>query len=63
MYQNVLAEMARNNYTREKLSEEIDVCLPSLRKKIRGTMPWKSNEIDYLLSLFDVTYEYLFKKF
>lgn len=63
MYQNIKAEMARNNLTREKLAEEMNVCLPSLRKKIRGTIPWKSNEIDYLLSLFGVTYEYLFKKF
>lgn len=63
MYNNILAEMARNGYTREKLAAEMKMCLATLRKKIRGDILWKSDEIDYLLSLFDVTYEYLFKKF
>ena len=63
MYQNIKAEMARNNLTREKLAEQMNMTLPSLRKSIRGDRSWKIDEIDYLLSLFGTTYEYLFKKF
>lgn len=63
MYQNIKAEMARNNLTREKLAEQMNMTLTSLRKSIRGDRSWKIDEIDYLLSLFGTTYEYLFKKF
>ena len=63
MYKNILAEMARNDYTREKLAIEMKLAVPTFRKKIRGDVPWKIDEIDYLLSLFGTTYEYLFKRF
>lgn len=62
MYQNIIAEMARNNMTREKLAEHMKMGLPALRKSIRGTRAWKIDEIDELLSLFGTTYEYLFQK-
>ena len=63
MYQNIIAEMARNNYTREKLAKRLDISLPNLRKRIRGDAQWKINEIYELLSLFDTDFEYLFTKF
>ena len=63
MYQNIIAEMARNNLTREKLASQMKMSLPALRKRIRGDISWKSDEIDYLLSLFGTSYEYLFTKF
>jgi hypothetical protein len=63
MYQNIIAEMARNNLTREKLASQMNMNLTSFRKSIRGDRSWKIDEIDYLLSLFGTTYEYLFKKF
>lgn len=63
MYKNILAEMARKDYTREKLANDMNICHTTLRKKISGTKQWKTKEIDYLLSLFGTTYEYLFQKF
>lgn len=65
MYQNILAEMARNGYTREKLATEIGISVVSLRKKIKGEIPFNINEILKILSIFgqELTFEYLFKKF
>lgn len=64
MYQNILAEMARNGYTREKLAREMKMALPTLRKKLKGEVPFKMDEIEKLLSLFgrELTFEYLFQK-
>lgn len=65
MYQNILAEMARNGYTREKLATEIGISVVSLRKKIKGEIPFNINDILKILSIFgqELTFEYLFKKF
>ena len=64
MYQNIIAEMARNGYTREQLAKKMNFALPTLRKKLRGDVPWKMDEIEKLLSLFgrELTFEYLFQK-
>lgn len=64
MYPNIKAEMARIGYTREKLAIELNITLPTLRKKINGDVPFKMNEIEKLLSLFgrELTFEYLFQK-
>lgn len=64
MYNNILAEMARNGYTREMLAKKMSISLPTLRKKINGEIPFNMNEILELLSIFgkELTFEYLFKK-
>lgn len=65
MYNNILAEIARNGYTRERLANEIGISVPSLRKKIKGEVPFNMEEILKILSIFgkELTFEYLFKKF
>jgi len=61
MYRNILAEMARNDMTREKLADFLGLALPTLRKKMNGVVDFKKSEIDKLMSEFGKSYEYLFE--
>lgn len=62
MYRNIIAEMARNEYTRAFVAKKLKMSVATLRKKIAGKSDWKSREIENLLSLFGnkVSFEYLF---
>lgn len=64
MYNNILAEMARNGFTREEVAKKLNLALPTFRKKMNGEVDFKQSEINFLLSLFgeNITYEYLFKR-
>lgn len=64
MYNNILAEMARNGFTREDMAKKLNLALPTFRKKMKGEVDFKQSEINFLLSLFgeNMTYEYLFQK-
>jgi DNA-binding XRE family transcriptional regulator len=64
MFKNLIAEMARNGYTREMYAKALDVSLPTLRKKLKGEVPFNMDEICKSLSLFgkELTFEYLFQK-
>lgn len=63
MYWNIIAEMARNNMTREDLAKKMGISIATLRKKIKGKSDFKNSEIEILLSVFGngVTFEYLFE--
>lgn len=64
MYPNIFAEMARNSITREELAHKINMSLSTLRKKLKGEVPFNMDEILKLLSLFgrELTFEYLFER-
>ncbi len=64
MYQNILAEMARNNMTREEVANKLNLSVPALRRKLIGKVDFKISEIKKLLSLFgkELTFEYLFQQ-
>lgn len=64
MYQNILAEMARNNMTREEVANKLNLSVPALRGKLIGKVDFKISEIKKLLSLFgkELTFEYLFQQ-
>lgn len=64
MYRNFLAEMTRNGYTREFIANQLNLSLPSFRKKMNGEADFKISEINKILSLFgsSISYEYLFEK-
>ena len=52
MYWNIIAEMARNNMTREDLAKKMGISIATLRKKIKGKSDFKNSEIEILLSVF-----------
>lgn len=64
MYRNILAEMTRRGYSREFMTNKLNISLPTFRKKINGIIPWNMNEILKILSIFrnEFTFEYLFQK-
>ena len=64
MFMNLLAEMARNNYTRDFIAKELGITLPSFRKKLSGVVEFKRSEIDKIISIFgnNLSYEYLFQE-
>lgn len=63
MYRNIVAEMARNGYTRALVAKKLKLSVATFRKKIAGKSDFKNSEIEKLLSLFgnNVSFEYLFE--
>lgn len=64
VYRNIIAEMARNGFSRVQTAEKLGITVSSFRKKLAGITDFKISEVDLLISLFgnNVSYDYLLER-
>lgn len=62
MFRNILAEMARNNYSRLDIASKLGVSDGTLRTRLNGLSDFTLPEIKILIKLFDKPFEYLFEE-
>lgn len=62
MFRNILAEMARNNYSRLDIASKLGVSDGTLRTRLNGLSDFTLPEIRILIELFDKPFEYLFEE-
>lgn len=59
-YSNLLAEMARCGDTYSTLAELLDLSVPSVARRLNGTIEWSKSEIDTICDHYQKPYDYLF---
>ena len=58
-FQNIKAEMARNDYTIQRLSKMIGICSNSLSFKLNGKREFTLSEIEKIANIFNKSIDFL----
>lgn len=59
-YPNLLAEIARSGDTYSTLAKLLNMSVPSIARRLNGTIEWSKSEIDTLCDHYKKPYDYLF---
>lgn len=62
IYSNLVAEMARRKITQKELAKILGVNDVGVHNRLYGTIEFKKSEIDKIIYLFNLHYEYLFEE-
>lgn len=61
-YPNLLAEIARTGDTYSTLAEILHMSVPSVARRLNGSIEWSKSEIDTLCDHYKQPYDYLFSR-